>query len=143
MKMKAEDKAKWLEALRSGEYKQTAETLCHDGAYCCLGVLETVLDGDVEKDAQGRPLSAPTCDFLVRHNIEVEVRQKYNYEGDEVGVAFPAYAFNGVYARLMELNDDRLEQWDPIEDEYMPSDEHVNTFKDIADFIEKNVEVYD
>lgn len=32
-------KQKWLEALRSGEYKQTKENL-HDGnGFCCLGVL--------------------------------------------------------------------------------------------------------
>lgn len=29
---------KWLVALRSGQYKQTTEKLCRNGAYCCLGV---------------------------------------------------------------------------------------------------------
>ncbi len=38
--MKPEIKAKWLEALRSGEYKQTKERLAtEDGKFCCLGVL--------------------------------------------------------------------------------------------------------
>ena len=34
-------KAKWLEALRSGEYKQTTSTLMNPttNGYCCLGVL--------------------------------------------------------------------------------------------------------
>jgi hypothetical protein len=40
MAMNPEVKAAWLEALRSGEYKQT-KNLLHRvrGGYCCLGVL--------------------------------------------------------------------------------------------------------
>lgn len=38
--MDATLKAKWVEALRSGEYKQAHATLKDDhGGYCCLGVL--------------------------------------------------------------------------------------------------------
>lgn len=38
--MNKEIKAKWIEALRSGKYKQTTEGVLYDGnAYCCLGVL--------------------------------------------------------------------------------------------------------
>jgi hypothetical protein len=50
--MDTELKAKWVEALRSGDYKQTSHVL-HDeqeNAYCCLGVLCIVakkeLDGE-------------------------------------------------------------------------------------------------
>lgn len=32
-------KEKWLEALRSGEYKQTKSRLKNENSYCCLGVL--------------------------------------------------------------------------------------------------------
>lgn len=32
-------KQKWLEALRSGEYKQTKENLRDGNGFCCLGVL--------------------------------------------------------------------------------------------------------
>lgn len=32
-------KAKWLAALRSGEYKQTRDVLRDDDGFCCLGVL--------------------------------------------------------------------------------------------------------
>jgi hypothetical protein len=40
-KMNPEVKAKWLAALRSGEYSQTADKLrdTGSGGYCCLGVL--------------------------------------------------------------------------------------------------------
>lgn len=32
-------KKEWIEALRSGKYKQGQGSLYRDGAYCCLGVL--------------------------------------------------------------------------------------------------------
>ncbi len=37
--MNAEIKAKWVAALRSGQYEQGRERLCGSGAFCCLGVL--------------------------------------------------------------------------------------------------------
>ena len=135
MRMKAEDKAKWLEALRSGEYEQTDNTLCNGTAYCCLGVLEVVLDGKVEKNPSGTALGCPTTDFLARHSIEIELRTPKNWAPAE----FPAYDHNGVFARLIGMNDD-LELDDDGELIYGA---HINTFKDIANYIEQNVEVYD
>jgi hypothetical protein len=37
-----EVKARWLEALRSGQYKQGHDALEYQGRYCCLGVLNAV-----------------------------------------------------------------------------------------------------
>lgn len=37
--MNQEVKTKWLEALRSGEYKQGRSFLHKNGSFCCLGVL--------------------------------------------------------------------------------------------------------
>jgi len=37
-KLPSKFKAKWLKALRSGDYKQTKGELVSDGRYCCLGV---------------------------------------------------------------------------------------------------------
>lgn len=43
--MNPEIKAKWLEALRSGNYKQgTGRLRKADNSYCCLGVLCDVID---------------------------------------------------------------------------------------------------
>jgi hypothetical protein len=39
MKMNPEIKARWVAALRSGEYKQTTGKLRDGDAFCCLGVL--------------------------------------------------------------------------------------------------------
>ena len=46
--MNSEIKAKWLQALRSGEYKQTRYTLrsCN-GGFCCLGVLSDIYRKEV------------------------------------------------------------------------------------------------
>ena len=49
-KIKADVKAKWLKALRSGEYKQIKSELhnsfcgeyCNEEGYCCLGVLTDI-----------------------------------------------------------------------------------------------------
>ncbi len=37
--MKAEIKKRWIDALKSGEYKQGRGRLKDGGSYCCLGVL--------------------------------------------------------------------------------------------------------
>jgi hypothetical protein len=37
-KLPPDFKAKWIAALRSGEYKQGKDKLHHDGRFCCLGV---------------------------------------------------------------------------------------------------------
>ena len=42
--MEAEIKSKWVEALRSGKYKQTTKVLRNFDGYCCLGVLREVMD---------------------------------------------------------------------------------------------------
>lgn len=42
--MDAEIKKKWVEALRSGRYKQGYGRLHGDNNYCCLGVLCDVID---------------------------------------------------------------------------------------------------
>lgn len=41
-KMNPEVKTKWLEALRSGEYKQGTEALRKGDSFCCLGVLTDI-----------------------------------------------------------------------------------------------------
>ena len=137
MRMKAEDKTKWLEALRSGEYEQVAGTLCNGTGYCCLGVLEEVLDGQVEKRNDEEYFSSPTLDFLARHNIEVETRP-----GDAVhenDTLFPLLDYRGTFSKLMELNDEETtdDDGEPI------AGTHVYSFNYIANYIEENVETYD
>lgn len=42
--MDATLKAKWVEALRSGEYRQTVGSLKCGDSYCCLGVLAVLTE---------------------------------------------------------------------------------------------------
>lgn len=45
--MKKEYAEKWVEALRSGKYQQGTGNLCLDNKYCCLGVLEDAVRGEI------------------------------------------------------------------------------------------------
>lgn len=53
--MNPEIKAKWVAALRSGEYKQIAGQLSDgDGGFCCLGVLCAISElGEWEGEGEG------------------------------------------------------------------------------------------
>lgn len=51
--MNPEIKAKWIEALRSGKYKQTRAHLKDAAGHCCLGVLcEVVGEAPTENDGR-------------------------------------------------------------------------------------------
>lgn len=69
MKMFKEDKEAWLDALRSGEYKQCTSVLYSNekDAYCCLGVLQSCLmDGKIEQYIDNTGIKyrgAPSDDF--------------------------------------------------------------------------------
>lgn len=58
--MPKELKQKWLDALRSGEYKQGKECLGNlkDG-FCCLGLLQYIVDGKTESDGVRDELPSP------------------------------------------------------------------------------------
>lgn len=52
--MTPELKQKWVDALRSGEYKQEKGQLRYkNNGYCCLGVLYEVSGGEWDDDHQG------------------------------------------------------------------------------------------
>lgn len=109
-------KAKWLEALRSGEYKQTQKTLYSEGAYCCLGVLCDIIEPDAwTTDQYGNTrhndmLNVPSEDFLLRIGLP---------EDTDIDVdGMPT----GVITHLMNLND-----------------RENKNFNQIADWIEENL----
>ena len=54
--MKKADWEKWDAALRSGEYKQAKHTMYDPktNGYCCLGVLQHCLSGEVEESEGGK-----------------------------------------------------------------------------------------
>lgn len=73
--LKPEIKEKWVDALRSGEFKQRDKFLgptpgC-DG-YCCLGVLQMVVDGEVEMEVVAgteRSGRFPARDFIEKVSL--------------------------------------------------------------------------
>jgi hypothetical protein len=124
MKMPAEMKAKWIEALRSGKYKQGAHTLFNPDskAYCCLGVLEQVCDGEIEATEFEEYETCPTPEWYKDHNV-LDVTATYSH-GDTYSPTF-----EGMLTMMNDGNNAiNIEQQD---------------FSSIADWIEKNVGVID
>lgn len=108
--MKAETKAKWLEALRGGDYKQCKGAL-QDGAggFCCLGVLHDTTGGKWHKNKYGE--------------FSTGSKNRMNSDSDMLkGSVFLQGLDRFRAARLAELND------------------KGRTFKEIADIIEEQVE---
>jgi hypothetical protein len=73
MKMPSKLKKDWVAALRSGEYQQAKGRLCKVGeftgtGYCCLGVLEMVAEGEVEKEPIA--MFVPSDEFYKRNGID-------------------------------------------------------------------------
>lgn len=64
--MDAEIKRKWVEALRSGKYKQTSKYLHRHGAYCCLGVLCIVTGTPINKKGTG---AGGAEDYVIVHQL--------------------------------------------------------------------------
>lgn len=69
MRMPQELKTKWIEALESGEYTQGKGALCDEGSYCCLGVLQHVVDGDVERTV------------LCKESLQMPTKEWYDAQG--------------------------------------------------------------
>lgn len=110
--MNADVKAKWLEALRSGEYQQAAGQLRDGNAFCCLGVLCDLAsqsgavrpwEGNGIIEDYGATLPPKVMDWAGLDNDNPQVRR------------------NGHLWALGELNDNRA------------------TFAEIADVIERDL----
>jgi hypothetical protein len=100
--MNPEIKAKWLEDLRSGKFKQTEGTLkSTEGGYCCLGVLcesmgyqwEEGKTGDYvvagEFDEQNEPLECNlNNNILNRTGITTDEQGKLVSMNDSEGKSF-------------------------------------------------------
>lgn len=123
-KMDPELKARWLTALRSGQYKQGQGKLrSGDECFCCLGVLGDVLDPkgwQPFKDywAYGDEGLADETELVS------EVRKR-------IGLPFDAMK------RCMEMNDG-VTKWDP-DLEVTREMSSPKSFAEIADWIEANL----
>lgn len=95
-------KDKWLEALRSGEYRQTQEVLCDQHGMCCLGVLLHVNDmlvpmgGSGDSDLKADISDTWSYEFPTDESLEKlgldEKLAKYLAEENDNGTTFRAIA---------------------------------------------------
>lgn len=83
VKMDPELKAKWVKALRSGEYRQGRGTLRDtEGRYCCLGVFCVV--AGIELDPRGKfPAAHPHSYQPIGDMIGGDLAQLYNRNDGE------------------------------------------------------------
>lgn len=118
MKMPKKLKAKWLKALRSGEYGQAKGRLTDGkGGFCCLGVLQHVASGgkcEVWDEPDAKFMSAPTPKWYRENNI-LDMH------------------FSEIEGHLMKMNDG-------VYNTYTSTRARGKSFKTIANYIEKNVE---
>lgn len=127
--MDAALKQKWVDALKSGEFRQTTGVLAKDDCYCCLGVLCTVAGAQwtdyegIGEDAEG---------FGVTHsyrNVPVlDGECLSSGEDGELGdVGLQKFGMDKeIQARLIEMNDGWKE-----------TPQH--SFVEIAEYIDKNL----
>jgi hypothetical protein len=121
-KMNPELKTKWLEALRSGNYAQTKETLKDKRGYCCLGVLCDAVGAECLATKVDEDHDDFDCDLDEQVSLKYHFRLN-NSDYFEDLLTEPALE----YCSLHHLVQDVLA--------YM--NDHNRTFAEIADFIEK------
>ena len=122
--MDAKLKALWIEALRSGEYQQTADTLKDRDGYCCLGVL-----CHVAKEAKMLPLGVEVDEREDRMRVVVETDDPESPFDDDNEIPDGAFGLTDRdIADLTSRNDGRDDFFDDPQ-----------TFAQLADFIEAEV----
>lgn len=101
-------KAKWIEALRSGKYQQGKDMLYRAGRYCCLGVAGVAVFGKSTTELRGG-LMPGDCDYRVT-DVKVETELSYLNDGDErvmfePKVSLPFEVIAGVIDQWVETDD--------------------------------------
>lgn len=104
-KMNPEVKAKWLEALRSGDYQQTTERLQDCGGFCCLGVLTDIY---AKETGIGEWVVDEDGDLIFQTSLEEEgtilpeeVKAWAELDSTHPSIMMP----DGYLTSLAELND--------------------------------------
>ena len=114
-------KQRWLEALRSGEYKQTKENLQNSDGFCCLGVL---------------------CDLHAKERGTNWVRKTDGYElyGETQILPLSVQEWSGLNNDIGGLVDFEYERYGVmyVKSESLPelNDTWNKNFNEIADLIE-------
>jgi hypothetical protein len=100
IRMPKENLDAWLTALRSGNFAQGRRALLDEvtGGYCCLGVLEHCLTGEIERHPDGSPKEYPSESWLADQQITF-------FDDDGKVTTNPVVFFDGDDTRAAILND--------------------------------------
>jgi hypothetical protein len=118
-------KEEWIEALRSGEYRQGTDHLYNSGAYCCLGVLCRIAGAAFNEertvyrhndDGEIYPSTADTTVYI-SEELWAEDGEFTDRMREHFGLG------ESVHSKLIEMNDGR-------------KDIPQKSFAEIADWIE-------
>ena len=120
----------WVDALRSGEYKQGKFALhTEQEEYCCLGVLCSVYQREIGGLDVNSTKAAPQ--YLAGDRREVK---QYVYNESSVNLPLVVKNAIGLRAGTGEFYDDNLGGWTSL---VCLNDEENWSFEQIADLIEK------
>lgn len=124
----------WVDALRSGKYKQGQFRLCVDDKYCCLGVMcEVAIDGGVNITKENTVDAGLGCEVTTYngkaallppdvfrwfglYDSSPEVTVKPGHGIKELNGSFDEYEANGWDYPLTDLNDDLCATFEQIAD---------------------------
>jgi len=128
--MKADIKDRWVNALRSGDYKQGTQCLLsEDGSYCCLGVLcdlymkESNQEVEWETTEDSRGVNMKVASFYGYTTILPEtIREWAGLNEQSPSVTYVDMDGEGGYFMLSNLND-----------------EHELSFEELAELIEEQL----
>lgn len=107
--MTPEMKTKWVEALRSGKYKQTTGLLKDAEGYCCLGVLASI--NGHEPDEEGLiPGMWVDPEGLLPMPIADQIGIGHGWMSYYSGMNDSNYSFEKIAADIESIRPERLSQ---------------------------------
>lgn len=122
--MKPEIAKQWVDALRSGKYKQAKGYLQTNEGYCCLGVLCEIAPPEIARSSYDKQTDLHKFDGSVGI-IPQGVEEWAGMQSCTGYTGIPTMSVTGVLKTLALTDYNDKEDWD---------------FNRIADFIEKNAE---
>lgn len=110
-------KTKWIEALRSGKYRQTREILKDGKGYCCLGVLCDVTQPDRWVGDNYDNLSNYPPNWVIeKAGIPKHHVQMYAHLNDDYGYSFADIAAVVELGNIDEVYERERTKGEPDED---------------------------
>ena len=100
--MNKQYKKLWLEALRSGKYKQTTGQLGYNGGFCCLGVLCEVTEMPYEHQDTCLPKNIMSAAGLQSDDPQL------NYDGKVISLSHLNDDENLTFAQIADLIEEQL-----------------------------------